>query len=114
MIDKATKDRLIKKFRIHESDTGSSNIQIAILSHEIKLLSDHLKTHRKDFSSRRGLLRKVNERRKLLNYLRKTDPQSFEDLSKRLKLKLAFGEPEEEREKEIAKELAGETASEAS
>ena len=98
MLDRSTKDKLIKKFRIHESDTGSSNIQIAILSHEIQLLSDHLKTHRKDFSSRRGLVRKVNERRKLLNYLRKTDPNSFVELSKKLKLKLTFGDREKEEE----------------
>ena len=114
MLQKDSKDKIIKRFKIHESDTGSSNIQVAILSEEIKQLSDHLKKHRKDFSSRRGLVRKVNERRKLLNYLRKTDPKSFEDLSKRLKLKMTFEEPDlEEKSAEMQAEEAAIAASKA-
>ena len=81
------KDRVIKKYKTHESDTGSSEVQIAILSEEIKQLTGHLKTHKKDFSSRRGLLRKVGLRRRLLNFLEKDNSKSYEDLIKKLKLK---------------------------
>ena len=89
MLDKKLKERIIKKFRTHESDTGSSEGQIAILTEEIKQLTDHLKTHKKDFSSRRGLLKKVGERRRLLRYLERENAESFEVLVKRLKLKIA-------------------------
>ena len=68
MLDKKIKERIIKKFRTHESDTGSSEVQIAILTEEIKQLTDHLKTHKKDFSSRRGLLKKVGESKKELSH----------------------------------------------
>jgi small subunit ribosomal protein S15 len=88
MIDKKKKAQLIKKFATHENDTGSSEVQIALLTEEIKNLTDHLKTHKKDFSSRRGLLRKVSERRKLLKYLERENPESFEDLVKKLKIKV--------------------------
>lgn len=93
MLDKDLKEKIIKKFRTHDKDTGSSNIQVAILTEEIRELTDHLKTHRKDFSSRRGLLRKVNERRALMSYIKKTDVKTFEDLTKKLKLKMTFEEP---------------------
>lgn len=89
MIDKKKKAQIIKKFATHEHDTGSSEIQIALLTEEIRNLTDHLKTHKKDFSSRRGLLRKVSERRKLLRYLERENNQSFSDLVKKLKLKIA-------------------------
>lgn len=89
MLDKKLKERIIKKFRTHESDTGSSEVQIAILTTEIAQLTDHLKTHKKDFSSRRGLLKKVGERRRLLRYLERENAESFETLVKRLKLKIA-------------------------
>lgn len=88
MIDKKKKAQLIKKFATHDSDTGSSEVQIALLTEEIKNLTDHLKTHKKDFSSRRGLLRKVSERRKLLKYLERENAESFAELVKRLKLKV--------------------------
>lgn len=87
MIDKKKKAQIIKKFATHENDTGSSEVQIALLTEEIKNLTEHLKTHKKDFSSRRGLLRKVSERRKLLKYLQRENPESFEELTKKLKLK---------------------------
>ncbi|MFA5954300.1 MAG: 30S ribosomal protein S15 [Patescibacteria group bacterium] len=89
MLDKKAKDRIIKKYRTHDSDTGSSQVQIAILTTEIKELTGHLKTHRKDHSSRRGLLKKVGERRRLLRYLEHEDPKGFEELVKQLKLKIA-------------------------
>jgi len=88
MIDKKKKAQIIKTYGIHENDTGSSEVQIALLTEEIKSLTKHLKTHKKDFSSRRGLLRKVAERRRLLRYLEKDNPESFEELVKKLKLKI--------------------------
>lgn len=88
-MDKKLKDRIIKKFRTHESDTGSPEVQIALLTEEIKQLTEHLKTHAKDFSSRRGLIRKVNERRRLLRYLEREDKQRFDVLVDKLKLKIA-------------------------
>lgn len=87
MLSKAQKEKVIEKFRTHKSDTGSAEVQIAILTAEIKDLSKHLKDHKKDFSSRRGLLRKVSQRRKLLRYLRKDNEKSFNKLIKALKLK---------------------------
>jgi len=89
MLDKNKKDKLIAKFKTHDNDTGSPEVQIAILSAEITELTEHLKEHRKDFSSRRGLIRKVNQRRKLLRYLEKTDEKSFENIVKKLKIKIA-------------------------
>lgn len=87
MLTKQKKEKIIEKFRTHKSDTGSAEVQIAILTAEIKELSKHLKDHRKDFSSRRGLLRKVSQRRRLLRYLRKDNEKSFTKLIKALKLK---------------------------
>lgn len=87
MLDKKVKDRIIKRFKTHETDTGSSQVQIALLTEEIKQLTEHLKVHKKDFSSRRGLIRKVAERRRLLNYLYREDQEAWEDITKRLKLK---------------------------
>ncbi len=89
MIDKKKKAQVIKKFATHEGDTGSSEVQIALLTEEIKNLTEHLKKHKKDFSSRRGLLRKVSERRKLLRYLERENAESFSELVKKLKLKVA-------------------------
>ena len=88
MIDTKKKAQIIKKFATHEKDTGSSQVQIALLTEEIRNLTDHLKIHKKDFSSRRGLLRKVAERRKLLKYLEKENAQSFAELVEKLKLKV--------------------------
>ncbi len=87
MLSKDKKDKIIKQFGRHAGDTGSSEVQIAVLSEEIRELIGHLKTHKKDFSSRRGLLKKVSERRKLLRYLEHENVQSFEKLVKALKLK---------------------------
>lgn len=88
MLDKDTKDKIIKKFKTHEQDTGSAEVQIAILTEEIKRLTDHLRDHKKDFSSRRGLIKKVSQRRKLLKFLQRENLQSFEEITKRLKLKI--------------------------
>lgn len=87
MLDKSTKEKLIKKFRTHDSDTGSPQVQIAILSAEVKELTKHLKTHRKDFSSRRGLVKKVAERRRLLKYLERENAVAYAELIEALGLK---------------------------
>lgn len=87
MLDKASKEKLIKKFRTHDSDTGSPQVQIAILSAEVKELTKHLKTHRKDFSSRRGLVKKVAERRRLLKYLERENATAYAELIETLGLK---------------------------
>lgn len=102
MLDKKLKQRIINRFKVHETDTGSSQVQIAILSEEIRQLTDHLKQHKHDHSSRRGLLRKVGERRRLLKYLQKEDEQAFMELAKKLKLKIAkkMIDDEEERRRE--------------
>jgi len=101
MLDKKTKQKIINKFKIHETDTGSSQVQIAILTEEIKQLTEHLKKHKHDHSSRRGLLKKVSERRRLLKYLQKEDAKAFDELAKILKLKIAkkMIEDEEARQK---------------
>jgi len=98
MLDKKVKEKLIKKFRTHDTDTGSTQVQIAILTEEIRELTDHLKQHKHDFSSRRGLLKKVGERRKLLKYLLKEDAEAFQALDKKLKIKIASKLQEEEEE----------------
>jgi small subunit ribosomal protein S15 len=103
MLDKKTKEKIIKKFRVHENDTGSTQVQIAILTEEIKQLTDHLKQHKQDNSSRRGLLKKVSERRKFLKYLQKESAEQFKELATRLKLKIAdklIAEEEEEKLKQ--------------
>lgn len=98
MLDKKAKEKIIKKFRVHDTDTGSPQVQIAILTEEIKELTEHLKKHKHDFSSRRGLLKKVSERRKLLKYLQKESAEQFKDLAEKLKLKIAQKLQEEEEE----------------
>jgi len=101
MLDKKVKEKIIKKFQTHANDTGSSQVQIAILTAEIEELTEHLKKHKHDFSSRRGLLRKVSERRRLLKYLQKEDQKAFQDLAIKLKLKIANKMIEEEQEKAL-------------
>jgi len=87
MLEIKKKQTIIKKYQTHAGDTGSSEVQIAILSAEIDELISHLKTHPKDHSSRRGLLRKVSSRRRLMRYLKKENAESYETLVKKLKLK---------------------------
>jgi small subunit ribosomal protein S15 len=81
------KQELIQQFRVHESDTGSPEVQIAILSEEIANLTEHLKSHRKDFASRRGLLKMVGRRQKLMSYLKRCEYQRYLDIKKRLELR---------------------------
>ncbi|MFA6027704.1 MAG: 30S ribosomal protein S15 [Patescibacteria group bacterium] len=87
MISKEKKEDIIKKFKTHDGDTGSPQVQIAILSFEISELGEHLKQHKKDHSSRRGLLKKVGQRRRLLRYLKKEELEAYQKLIKSLKLK---------------------------
>lgn len=89
MLDNKKKAQLIKKYQTHTGDTGSGEVQIAILSAEIDELIGHLKAHPKDHSSRRGLLRKVSARRRLMRHLKKENPESYEVLVKKLKIKAA-------------------------
>lgn len=88
MLSTKEKDNLIKKFQTHKGDTGSPEVQIAILTTEIDQVSEHLKQHRKDNHSRRGLLKMVGNRRRLLRYLRDEDKKRYEKLAERLKLKI--------------------------
>lgn len=71
------KKELIEKYKLHESDTGSPEVQIGLLTHRITYLTDHLKTHKKDHHSRRGLLILVGRRRRLLNYVKSKDIQRY-------------------------------------
>jgi small subunit ribosomal protein S15 len=88
MLDPKKKMRLIEAYKTHKGDTGSPEVQIAILTEEIRELTKHLKEHRHDFSSRRGLFRKVGQRRRLLRYLERENPKSFEKLVVALKIKI--------------------------
>ena len=77
MTENATKQEVINQFKVHEKDTGSCEVQIALLSARINHLTEHLRTHRKDFHSRRGLLAMTSRRRKLLDYLKRQDPERY-------------------------------------
>ncbi|WP_105992201.1 30S ribosomal protein S15 [Staphylococcus chromogenes] len=83
-ISQERKNELIREYRTHETDTGSPEVQIAVLTAEITALNDHLRTHKKDHHSRRGLLKMVGRRRHLLNYLREKDIQRYRELIKSL------------------------------
>jgi len=87
MLSKEKKKSIIEKFKTHPQDTGSASVQVALLTERINYLTEHLKKHKKDFHSRRGLLMLVGRRRRLLNYLKKKDPQSYNELIKELNLK---------------------------
>ncbi|HCJ12038.1 MAG: 30S ribosomal protein S15 [Verrucomicrobia bacterium GWF2_51_19] len=81
------KNKIIEQFRTHEKDSGSCEVQIAILSARIAHLTEHLRTHKKDFHSRRGLLTMANTRRKLLSYLKKNTLEKYNEIIKQLKLR---------------------------
>ncbi|MEI7767479.1 MAG: 30S ribosomal protein S15 [Phycisphaerae bacterium] len=81
------KQQLISENRIHEKDTGSPEVQIAILTQRVNELTEHLKTHKKDFSSRRGLLKMVGKRNSLLKYLTKIDPTRYRAIIAKLGLR---------------------------
>ena len=83
---KEKKTKIIKTHRLHDADTGSPEVQVALLSEKISRLSDHLKLHKGDNHSRRGLLQMVNKRRRLLSYLKKKDEDRFAALSEKMEL----------------------------
>ena len=84
---KETKEKIVTDFRTHEADTGSPQVQIALLSQRINDLTEHFKTHKKDNHSRRGLLKMVSQRRSLLDYLKKTDIERYHEVVTRLGLR---------------------------
>jgi len=85
-LKKDEKQAIIEKYAVHEGDTGSPEVQIALLTEEISKLSEHLKDHRKDNHSRRGLLQMVGKRRRLIDYLKENESKRFEKLAKKLKI----------------------------
>ncbi len=82
-----TREDTIRSFQVHATDTGSPEVQIALLTERIAHLTEHFKTHTKDHASRLGLLKLVGQRRRLLNYLRRTDANRYRDLIQRLGLR---------------------------
>ena len=86
MLTPKEKEQLIKKFQTHKDDTGSPEVQVAILTREIEKVSEHLKQHAKDNHSRRGLLKMVGNRRRLLRFLKAEDEKRWEKLTDKLKI----------------------------
>lgn len=86
-LTKEAKAKIIKDFAKNEKDTGSTEVQVAILTEEINNLTEHLKEHKHDYHSRRGLLKKVGQRRSLLNYLAKNDINGYREVIKKLGLR---------------------------
>jgi len=111
MLDPKKKQRIINKFKTHEKDTGSTEVQIAILSEEIKELTKHLQMHKHDHSSRRGLLKKLGERKRLLKYLNLENPESYANVVKELKIRVS--QKLREKEAEIKRLLEEEEKAEA-
>ena len=86
-MDQAVKAEVKNEYKLHEQDTGSAEVQVALLTSRIKELTEHLKMHKKDHSSRRGLIMMVNKRRKLLTYLQKKDDARYKELIEKLGLR---------------------------
>jgi small subunit ribosomal protein S15 len=86
-LEKATKEAVIDEYRVHPKDTGSPEVQIALLTERINALTEHLKAHKHDEASRRGLLKLVGKRRRHLAYLSRTDAQRYRDIVARLNLR---------------------------
>ena len=86
-LERVQKDTIISDFRVHETDTGSPEVQIALLSERINGLGDHFGAHKRDHASRRGLVKLVNQRRKLLDYLKATKPTKYQEVVERLGLR---------------------------
>ena len=87
MITVEEKARIIEEYKIHEGDTGSPEVQIAILTHRIKTLTEHLKLNKKDFHSKRGMMKMVGHRRNLLNYLMKKDINRYRAIIEKLNIR---------------------------
>lgn len=86
-ISKEEKARIIDEYKIHDNDTGSPEVQIAILTHRINQLTEHLKVHKKDHHSRRGLFKMIGQRRGLLRYLEKKDIERYRELIQKLEIR---------------------------
>ncbi|SHH42893.1 SSU ribosomal protein S15P [Clostridium collagenovorans DSM 3089] len=86
-MEKALKEQIIKEYAMHEGDTGSAEVQVALLTHRINHLNEHLKMHKKDHHSRRGLLMMVGHRRGLLNYLKEQDIERYRAIIAKLNLR---------------------------
>ena len=87
MLDGATKTRITQEYRVNENDTGSTEVQVAVLTERIRQITDHLRIHKKDVHSRRGLVTLVSKRRRLLNYLSNEDVNRYQTLITRLGLR---------------------------
>lgn len=87
MLSKEEKSKIIKNNRTQASDTGSPEVQIALMTNRINYLTKHFETHKKDFHSRTGLMKLVGQRKRLLEYLKREDPARYEKLIKKLKLR---------------------------
>ncbi|MCB5223592.1 MAG: 30S ribosomal protein S15 [Candidatus Cloacimonadaceae bacterium] len=86
-LDPAAKTAIMAEFKLHESDTGSPEVQIALLTRRIKDITEHLKVHSKDFSTRRGLLKLIGQRRRLLDYLKRKDINRYREIIKALEIR---------------------------
>ena len=86
-ISNEKKNEIMKKYARHEGDTGSAEVQIAVLTADINELNEHIRNHKKDFASQRGLMKKIGHRRNLLAYLRRTDLPAYRELIKELGLR---------------------------
>lgn len=87
MLTKEIKEQIINEYKLHEGDTGSPEVQVAILTYRINSLNEHLKEHKKDHHSRRGLLKMVGQRRNLLRYLQNNDIERYRSLIERLHIR---------------------------
>jgi small subunit ribosomal protein S15 len=87
MLDRELKEKIVGDYRTHEGDTGSPQVQVALLTERINQLTEHFKTHKKDNHSRRGLLKMVSQRRSLLDYLKRRDIEQYHELINRLGLR---------------------------
>ena len=87
MLDREAKEKIVNDYRTHEGDTGSPQVQVALLTERINQLAEHFKTHKKDNHSRRGLLKMVSQRRSLLDYLKRRDIEQYHELINRLGLR---------------------------
>lgn len=85
-LNKEQKAKIVEKFALHEGNTGSPEVQIALLTQQVQELSEHLKVHRKDNHSRRGLLNMVSKRRRLIQYLKDNEPERYKEISKKLEI----------------------------
>ncbi len=87
MLDREAKEKIVTGYRTHEGDTGSPQVQVALLTERINQLTEHFKTHKKDNHSRRGLLKMVSQRRSLLDYLKRREIEQYHELISRLGLR---------------------------